>query len=292
MEEKKKNKIRSVYGIVFSALTVIVGIAIIVQLWRIYGSAPRKAFSRAKIAESFNQIAPLVWLWVLSLVGNAVLAFLCPVSCGKLKGGMDITVSLSGWRGRFVDEGKDLPKVRALRSIRLAACIVGGILITIAAIFGASYLFDTDYQPRFSAAIFTVHNAAADRLFAMFPWLLAAVVTGILVAYICERTRAKEIDVLKEEFAAQAKRKKSGEAEPSCPDEKTVACVAKKRERKAAWENFKKDKQKGLQIAVLAIRVGLLVAGVVLIILGIQWGGMDLVYEKARSICQQCIGLG
>jgi hypothetical protein len=40
------------------------------------------------------------------------------------------------------------------------------------------------------------------------------------------------------------------------------------------------------------VRIGLFVAAVVLIILGINWGGMDLVFEKARSICQQCIGLG
>ena len=43
---------------------------------------------------------------------------------------------------------------------------------------------------------------------------------------------------------------------------------------------------------IFFLRIGLLIFSVVLIIIGIVNGGMADVYEKAKNICTQCIGLG
>ena len=108
------------------------------------------------------------------------------------------------------------------------------------------------------------------------------------MSYVGEYTRSKQINLLKAQFAAELKAQKEGKAEET---EKCVA-PAQKQTMKMRWETFKSAHPLLFKNGLLYVRIGLCVAAVVLIVLGIEWGGMDLVYEKARSICQQCIGLG
>ena len=287
IQKGKKQKISQIYGIVFSVLTVVVGAVIILQLWGIYKSAPRKAFTRAKVAESLREIAPILWAWAIALIGNIVLGVLAQTQ-PKLKGGASSEISLARWRERVSGENKE---VRALQIMRCVVYAVGGILIAAACIVAVSYLLDANYQPRFQANIFVIHNAAADRIVAMLPWAAAAITVGLLMSYIGEYTRNKQIALLKAQYASELKAQKEGKDEkvenPVAPAQKS-----QKQTLKTRWETFKSAHPMRFKNGLLYVRIGLCLAAVVLIILGVEWGGMDLVYEKARSICQQCIGLG
>jgi hypothetical protein len=64
------------------------------------------------------------------------------------------------------------------------------------------------------------------------------------------------------------------------------------RREKIRFEKQQGRRPKKLGWLVWTLRIGLCAAAVVLILIGISNGGMVDVYEKAKNICTQCIGLG
>lgn len=64
------------------------------------------------------------------------------------------------------------------------------------------------------------------------------------------------------------------------------------RREKTRFEKKQGRRPKKLGWLVWTLRIGLCAAAVVLIVIGISNGGMVDVYEKAKNICTQCIGLG
>ncbi len=275
------------YGKAFLILTAFLGLLFIGQLWGIYRSAPRKAFSRASVAAAFYEIAPIVWLWVLALGVNILFSLSMPKRVEKIKGGMDNGVALRTWRKKFVDGGSEVAGVTRVRVLRYVAAAVGFAFIAFACVWSALYLLDDGYVVRRSGKFFATHNGLVDRLLTMLPWIGGAIAVGIALSYVWSFCCKREIALLKAEFTAAVLRKKKGE---------TVAILQEKGavdgSLSTKWLAFKRTHQKAFAYGLAGIRIGLCVAGVVLIVLGVQWGGMDLVFEKARSICQQCIGLG
>lgn len=289
MEERGKIKLRNIYNIAFALLTVAVGLVIISQLWGIFRSAPEKAFSRASVGDRLIAISPVLAVWILGLIGNSILSAITPKPALALKGGLSDALALRSMQKRFKQGGKEVAGVKKLRLARLCAALIGGAAIVALFLLSVSYLFDEHYVIKNSAHIFSSHRGAADRLVSAAPWLFLALLVGFLIITVYERARKREIALLKGAFADEIKKKKSGKTSlllyEKGIDEEYLTLSEK-------WEKFVQNKAKAFEIGRLAIRIGLFVAAVVLIILGINWGGMDLVFEKARSICQQCIGLG
>ena len=295
MRETEKRKLRKIYTISFAVFTAAVGLLIISQVWGIFRSAPEKAFSRASVGNRLIAISPALALWLVALIGNAVVCALTPKRNLPLKATIDSAVSLQKLQKRFKQGGKGVQGVQKLRSIRLWTTVVGVTAAAFLLGWGVSYLFDKSYTPVRSAHIFTSHGAAADRLVSAAPWLILALVAVFLIFIAREHTRKAETELLKAAFADEMQKKKSAQADGAAHisavlyekgvDEEYVTLSEK-------YDKFIQSKIKTVEVVRLTVRIALFVAAVVFIVLGIHRGGMDFGFEKARSICQQCIGLG
>ena len=290
MKETAKRKFRKIYNILFAVCTVAIGLTLISQAWGIFRSAPEKAFSRASVGERLLAISPALIAWLVALIGSILVNFLMPKPpVLPIKSNASTSHTLQSFAKRFKKRGEVVQGVAMLRFLRLALRLTGGVFIFVLTVFGGVYLFDKGYVAKHSAPIFSSHNAAADRIISALPYFALALMLGFLISIACEYLRVKEISLLKAAFVEEVKKQKLGKKSlilyEKGVDKEHVTLFEK-------WEKFVQDKAKGFEIGRLSVRIFLFVSAIVLIILGIHWGGMDLVFEKARSICQQCIGLG
>ena len=286
MKERNQKQLLTIYRIIFSIATVCLGIVMLVELWGIYHSQPAHAFSRASVGAALKEMLPILLLWVACWILNMVLTRLYPQEKSKLKATPDLSVTLSTMKKRFVNGGKGVAGMKGLRTIRRVTSVVGRVLIAVCLAWGVSYLFDKNYQVKHSLAFFKETNGVADRTLSMLPWLLAAAAIAVSVALIEEYLQKRELALLQAAMVEELLRKKAGEKIEN-PILLTASEMQKNKDEKA------KGKQSSQSTKIIWVVRGVLcVSALVLIVLGIEWGGMSLVFEKARSICQQCIGLG
>ena len=290
MKETGKRKLRKIYNALFAVFTLAVGLVFISQVWGLFRSAPEKAFSRESVGARLLAISPVWITWLLGLIGSvAVNAFMPKPASLPLKSGKTSKQIWLSFAKRFKNGGKEVNGVAKLRMLRLAVRLVGFAVIIFALVFGSSYLFDENYAAKHAAHIFTSHRAAADRLVSAMPFFALALLVGFLISIACEHMRVREIEVLKAAFVEEMQKKKRGEISAILYEkgvDKEYVTLTEK------WWIWLAKNPNACKIGLLSVRIGLFAAAVVLIILGVNWGGMDLVFEKARSICQQCIGLG
>ena len=291
MTESNQKKLLRIYRILFSLTTAVVGLVFILQLWGIYRSQPQHAFSRASIGAALLEILPIVLLWLVCFILNIVCSRLYSQESVKLKAKINPSTALSSMKKRFVNGGKEVAGVRKTRILRYVVAAVGGIAITVCLLWGISYLFDKNYVVKRSLAFFKETNGVADRTLSMLPWLLLAAAVAVAVALLEEYLQKRELSLLQAALLDELRRKKAGETIEN-PLVLENGAGRANNGCKEKWKTFCKAKEKQLKIALWVVRGVLCVSAVVLIVLGINWGGMSLVFEKARSICQQCIGLG
>lgn len=278
MSEHKGRKVRFIYGIVFSALTLFVGALMIAQAWSIYRSAPKSPYTPANISAHFSEIAPVVWLWLLGLAANVALAYVFPEPEARPAAYAELGIALERLQRRLPDYGKGVRDARKQRYARLAVGAAFAALALASAAVCLWYLLDKTYTPALQAELFTGHDGAADRLVRCAPWIVAAFFAATVVTLLFASSKKYEIKLLKRAIADNAKR---GEKAANLPKKATL------------WDKlceklpFLRSKR-----LLLGVRVGLCALGVALFVAGIANGGMTDVYDKAKNICTQCIGLG
>ena len=291
-------RIKSIYNAAFALYTVVVGVLFIVQVWSIYFSAESAPFSVTSISAAFKQIQWFVWEWIVLLAISVGLNIAIPSekAKGKYK---DYATQLAKLKSRLPDDGKFVPNTGKLRLVRLI--VWAAALLTAAVAIGVSiYNVLGGYTPSFQAEIFAEHNGAAERLLVSLPWIAGALLLCVGAA-LCEHfTQGKEIGVIKNFIAQESKSKKDGNASVfqdelrACGklDEYEKACAqAQRRRDKQKTANGEVNKRRTDKIVWIARGV-LACVGIAFVIVGICNGGMADVFEKARNICTQCIGLG
>lgn len=276
MTENRGRKIRFVYGVVFAVLTIAVGALFIAQAWSIYFSADSAPYTAKSISEHFSKIAIPVWLWVVALVGNIALAFVFPETENRPAPYIELNTTIAKLQRRIPDA--ELKQVRKDETYRLILGVVAGVLSALSAVAILVLLFDKSYTPWASSAFFTQHGGVADRLVRCTPWLFAGFIICIVVTVLLENSKKKQIARLKTVIADNAKKGVKAEQKPQKPTWEEKLC-----------KKFPFLKSPKL---VFGVRIGLCVAGIALFAFGIYNGGMTDVYEKAKNICTQCIGLG
>ena len=269
-------KLKLAYGIALSALTALVGGLFVLQVWAIFFSADRSPFTYAIIGEKFLQILAPVCLWVLGVIGGAVIAKLYPDEPQPLKGYVSPRTTLYRLKARL-----PLGSMSALKREKWLKAIVwsaAGIACVGALTAMFAILFDPAYEPLTSVEFMLSHDCIADRLVRICIFVAECVLTCLIAVFTDDYIVKYETKWVKEQLAENAKKGiKPQKAE----------------KKKTLWERLSdtypvlKSKcwKQGLQI-------GLCVVGVALVIVGIVNGGMGDVFEKARNICTQCIGLG
>lgn len=276
MTENRGRKIRFIYGVVFATLTVVVGALFIAQAWSIYFSADSAPYTVESISKHFSKIAIPVWLWLVALVGNIALAFIFPETEARPAPYIELNATIAKLKRRIPDA--DLQTVRKDENFRLILGMVSAFLCLATAVAILVLLYDKSYTPWASSEFFTQHGAVADRLVRCTPWLLAVFTVCIVVTVLLENSRKKQIARLKTTIAENAKKGVKAEQKPQKPTLEEKLC------NKLPFLKSPKF--------VFGVRIGLCVVGLALFALGIYNGGMTDVYEKAKNICTQCIGLG
>ncbi len=267
MNKVQMKKLRYIFGLFFSAWTVVVGVLMIVQTWSIYNSAPVAPFSRASIAKHFHQIAVPVWIWVAALAVHIVWALSIPAEQEKTVAIVDANIPLKRVVKQLQSATPEMQKQRRFRFT--LQCICGGVSLAVAGVC-LWLLLDKSYNAWLETPFLLKHSAAADRMLRVCFWSIAALAVLSVAAYLTERSMRKEIALAKAAIIAQVKQgiKLSPVAKVSKPVE--------------FW----------WQQPVNITRMALGVIGVTFVIWGICNGGMNETLQKAINICTQCIGLG
>lgn len=336
MSESKARRFRFVYGVLFSLITIALGVLMIMQVWSIYRSAESSPYTVESITAHYKKIELPVWLWVFALVLSVVLAFVFPETERRPKAYVDSGSTLKRLRARLPEDGaKNLQKHRVFRGV---VTVTATLLALFSAFVCLGLLFMEGYEPVLQKEIFTQHGAVADRLVRFTPWLVSGFVVCLLASGLNAISVKKETDAVKQSIVDFAKRKKEGveteaEAQQKAPlsayekavkrlkakphqterefifgfrarlkkqalkeikkEEKGKSSLEEKpKEKKTKAVKEKKPHPKWKNAGVWSLRIALLAVGVFFVVVGIQNGGMIDVFEKAKNICTQCIGLG
>ena len=272
MTEKAKNNIRKYFGLFTSIWTGIVAIALIVQVWRIYNFQD-KAFTVAKITVRFQEIATLVYIWLVAVVVSGVLAYVFPMPQGKITPYVELKRTLARLEKRLPNVSKERAKESKKRIIAYWVC---GVFACICSVVALVYML-ADYEMKATSG-FLAHHEEAERILRALVWVIAGLGVSVAVAYFTDGTYEKEIGLAKAEITANAKQ---GVKYTQTEEKATLGGALKKAfsftENK--WFTF-------------GVRVAVLVLALVFVFVGIDNGGMKAVLDKAINICSQCIGIG
>lgn len=256
MPQEKIKKIHLIYGCIAAVLIIALGIALILSCLDIYNSGARP-YSPESIGLRFQNIALLAYVCIAIAVGGIILGLALPLDQKKPKPVKDELVLLEKAKAKA---GACPAEAVAEQKKRLVFRIGTAAAFAVLMVYPAIYFMNP--------AHFTIASLNEDIAKAVTIALVPAAI-GLLLCFVCSllesKSIAKETEIYKK-AAAQNK----GQA-PNTP---------------VAADN--KDSKKTLT----AVRCGLLVLAVCLIVMGIFNGGMKDVLDKAVAICTECIGLG
>lgn len=276
MTEKTESKIRSVYKICLTALTLFVGVLFIIQLWRVYFSAEKSPYSVESISKHFKEIAIPVWLWIVAVIGGGVLWCIFPENACRPKAYTNLQTTLCRLQGRL-PQG-DLHCVSKESRLRWILKIVAAGICLLCAIVSFAYLLDSAYSGKLANGLVNKNHAEAEKLLLALPWIAVAFACIIGVSVYETYSLKKEIHSVKTQIAENAKKAVKGAAQ------RTQSSVIEKLCNKIPFFTSK--------YWAIGVRATLLALSLVLIVVGIVNGGMHEVWVKAVNICKQCIGLG
>ncbi len=280
MTEHTKSIIKRVYKIFLTALTALLGVLFIVQIWSIFRSSETDPYTVEIVSKKFGQIAPFVWVWVISVVVGGVFWTVFPDETEKPKAYVATQTALKRLYARF-PQGENLEEVKIEKKIRLVAYVVCLGLCIASAVVCLVYLLDSSFTVKFNAEIFHAHDGVAARLASGLPWGIVAFLSAVSAELYADKSRKTEIEIVKAEWA---KSLKNGE---------TKGAGTQTTEKKGWKEKlFEKVPFLKTEKFVAVCRIAVAAVGVGFVILGICNGGMADLLEKAVAICTQCIGLG
>ncbi len=278
MTEQKIRKIKLAYGIGMSALTVIVGALFILQVWSIFFSAEQSPFTPAIIGEKFLQILAPICLWALAIIGGGVLGMIYPDEKKTLKGYIEPRKTLALLKSRLPQSEGGMSALKRENILRIVVwCAAGGACVT-ALIATVTLLLDTQYVPLLEGAFFVDHGGVVDRLIRIALYSSTAFLTCLMAVLMDDYVVKHETQLVKARIAENAKqgvKPIKAERKPTLFESIVAKYPVLRSER---WKQ--------------GVQIGLCALGVTFVIIGIVNGGMMDVFEKARNICTQCIGLG
>ena len=281
MSLKTRKIIHTAFSIVTSLILVAVGALFITQCIGIYNSGDRP-FTRESIGAAFKEIMIPMLVFVIVTVAGAIISVVLPITEKKKP---QKNLHYTQIRLTKLCDEKRLTKAELfdIRREKTLRYIIGGggiILFTVSLIYPALYIFSPD---RFGSAGPEAINSEFIRAFCVL--ILCLVPFALYLIFGTFALRAsyqREIEVLKGGSARISKENRatvnSNDIKPLISDENTVICT------KNSIPVSKK--------LIFILQIAILCTAVVLIVLGINNGGVADVLEKAKKVCSECIGLG
>ena len=266
MTEKNRSnqRIRLIYGIIVSVLTVIVGVCLIASCIAIYktGDAP---FTRESIAQEFAKIAIPVYAYLVAVLLWIPLSFVFPDGEARVRGTVDEKITAERLRARVSDHEASLsPEQRkAMRRefrIRIVIRAICALICVLSALPLVFYLCDLSH---FTPAL---NDSVLAATYMSLPLVILGGAACFLEGILEHASFKREVAFLKELIAT----------------EKIGAGVSTGADAEC----------RSARIADNVVRVIVLIVAVAFICMGIFNGGMKDVLGKAIKICTECIGLG
>ena len=278
----KQAKFRQIYGIVLLILTAAVALFFVVQVWRVYAAGKAngvRPFSPETVAAAFLEIALPFYLWLLSLIGGVVVAFICPA---KVEVSIPNSVQVEQVRVHVgkgtVSPATQIARIRArlgedvMPAAAKAECVkriiywcVGGVLIAFGAIMSLLYLLNGDNFGTVAGTNSEILSMAAHVL----PWTVGGFVTATLCSILHSASLRVELSIWKSTLAEAAR---AGTLVKTAEGEDVTG-----RQENTRWLWI-------ARAAVLAVALGLIVFGALN-------GGLTEVFKKAVILCTECVGL-
>lgn len=272
MTEKVKNNIRKYFGWFTGVWTCIVAVALIVQVWRIYGLQDG-AFTVEKISARFNEISALVYIWLATVLTSGILSYVIPAPQCKITPYVELSFTLARLQKRLPNTSAQREKQAKKRIIAYLVCAVFAVICVVVALVYMLANYETQATSGFLA-----HHQEAERILRALVWVIAGLGVSIGTAYFTDKTYKKEISFAKAEITANAKQ---GVKYTQAEEKTSIKSVLKKAFAFTGNKWF-----------VFGVRVAVLVLAVIFIFVGMENGGVQSVLEKAINICTQCIGIG
>lgn len=260
-----KNKIiDKLFLIIMSVQTVLMGIAFIIQVLRIYNSSPgNDPYNKTIVWEYIKQISIILILWVILIIASFVYFKIRNTykendkskitNIQKLKNLLRIAPEFNNPN---LEEEYKLIKYEEKK--RLIAWIVNIVILVICSIMGMCYVFNKKHFEAYGDN----NQQMIDMVTYLLPWIIISFISTIVCVIIEEFSAVKSLDAVKKIIKNDGK------------------LIRQYNEKKKV--NFAINITRGILIAT----------SLILIIVGINNGGAQGVLEKAINICTECIGLG
>ncbi len=253
---KNKKLINKILLIVMSFQTILLGVAFIIQVLRIY-FGNEKTFTREICGQYILEILPVLILWILLIIGSFIYFNITDFKYKNISKISNVTKNTNLLRICPVidDEDLKLKLTKIKKNNFIAACILF-VVVVLSIIMGLCYLlnikhFDPKGNLSYQAVQMSIH---------LMPWIVISFVAFICYVLYIEVNAKKASNILLEVIRTNGKVKKE--------------------------EIEKNNKYK------VIIQASIVCIAVIMIIIGITNGGAEDVLQKAINICTECIGLG
>ena len=252
-----KKRIHWLYGILLSAMLVIVGICLCVACVGIYLSG-EQPFSREAVAAAFGSIAVPVYLCLALAVGGFLLNGFAPLEA-KRSPDKQYRLLLTQQQQKLDLEQCSGALKNAIIQQRKTRRLHNGIALGLLAAGSAIFLSYACNPANFHQS--EINGSMIQAMVLFLPCLGIPFVYAVIAGYIRNRSYQKEIALIKQALAEGAR--------------KTEPDVS---QSKGHWSLY-------LRLALLCVAIGILVYGFFA-------GGTADVMTKAVNICTECVGLG
>ena len=256
MNQDIKKRIRLLFGILLSAMLVVVGFLLMAACLQIYLSGGEQIYTPEKVTMAFGRIAVPVYICLGLIVVGFVLHLVlwqAPGKDPKIKHPVMQLRRLQLTRDPSQADSEKQAVLRQLKIRRLALqliCLVVSLLC--AGVFCFFALVNSVFFPEPAQA--TAYVVSLMPVFA--PCVAVALCYGVVTTYLARRNVEKQINLFKQ-----------------CPPLPRKANTDKK-------------------IGILVVRCAVLVIALAAVICGLATGGWQDVLTKAVNICTECVGLG
>lgn len=268
----KAAKIRLIYGICLSVLTVVVGVLFIVETANIYYSGKNgdgtPIYSRELVSQHLGLLMIPLSIWLAAIIVGFVLSLVYRTKETSFvkKGAREVVSRLADkLQGMSLADNEQYRQYRKLNVVRIVIVVISGVFCLISAVFCCVYLFNTAHFP--------AENITAEVLQMLrnvLPWVIAAFVVCI-AAFVGDMVCAKkQLPLVKQMLASNG----GGSAAKDGADDNGNS--KKRVNSKVVW----------------IVRGVVFAVAITFIVLGALNGGARDMLLKAINICAECIGLG
>lgn len=240
--------VKFIYNLLLCISILLAGALLIAGCLNIYFTGPQReqVYTAELVAAEFSKIAVPVYICIILVIGSFVLDLIFPGE--KPKAAPDTDFMLEILKKKKDDTSPDIANERKFRKTNT---IILAVLTFITSVIFFIYALDPSHFHQSE-----INSSMINAMKWLFPCLAIPFIFAVFAAYQNERSKKREISLLKE---------------------------ADKKE-----EQYKPEKQNAVNI----VRTVIIAVAVIIFVYGFASGGTADVLTKAINICTECIGLG